>query len=100
MRKSDKFHMRKKLHKKGFLTMSKQKSISDLVTDLQKENERLQSLYRLFGKACKNEFGYDIDTIHKMLEKQRLYESRKAAKQQGQTVPQEAVGQGQQVPEL
>ena len=65
--------------------MAKSKSISDLVTDLQKENESLQMLKKLFNQACKNEFGYDIKTIHQMLEKQRLYEQRRAAAQGQQT---------------
>lgn len=65
--------------------MGKTKSISDLVTDLQKENESLQSLKKLFNQACKNEFGYDIKTIHQMLEKQKLYEQRNAAVQNEQT---------------
>lgn len=56
--------------------MKKTKSISDLVVELQKENESLQSLKKLFNQACKNEFGYDIKTIHQMLEKQNLYETR------------------------
>lgn len=61
--------------------MGKTKSISDLVTELQRENESLQSLKKLFNQACKNEFGYDVKTIHEMLEKQRIYEQRKAAQQ-------------------
>ena len=63
------------------MTMSKTKSISDLVTELQQENESLQSLKKLFNQACKNEFGYDVKTIHQMLEKMNLYEQRKAEKQ-------------------
>lgn len=63
------------------MTMSKTKSISDLVTELQQENESLQSLKKLFNQACKNEFGYDVKTIHQMLEKLNLYEQRKAEKQ-------------------
>ena len=60
---------------------SKTKSISELVTELQQENESLQSLKKLFNQACKNEFGYDVKTIHQMLEKQKLYEQRRAEKQ-------------------
>lgn len=60
---------------------SKTKSISELVTELQQENESLQSLKKLFNQACKNEFGYDVKTIHQMLEKQKIYEQRKAEKQ-------------------
>lgn len=64
--------------------MGKTKSISDLVTELQRENESLQSLKKLFNQACKNEFGYDVKTIHEMLEKQRIYEQRKAVQQSQQ----------------
>ena len=60
---------------------SKTKSISELVTELQQENERLQSLKKLFNQACKNEFGYDVKTIHQLLEKQKLYEQRMATNQ-------------------
>lgn len=63
--------------------MGKTKSISDLVTELQRENESLHSLKKLFNQACKNKFGYDIRTIHEILETQRIYEQRKAT-QQGQ----------------
>ena len=65
--------------------MSKTKSITDLVSELQEENEKLKSLQKLFNQACRKEFGYDIKTIHCMLEKQRLYEQRKVAKQGQQT---------------
>lgn len=61
--------------------MSKTKSLADLITDLQKENESLQFLKKLFNQACKSEFGYDVKTIRQMLEKQRLYEQCMAEKQ-------------------
>lgn len=61
--------------------MAKTKSISDLVTELQRENESLQSLKKLFNQACKNEFGYDAKTVHEMLDKQKMYEQRKAERQ-------------------
>lgn len=64
---------------------SKTKSISELVTALQEENESLQSLKKLFNQACKNEFGYDVRTIKQMLEKQRLYEQRRMAQQSQQS---------------
>lgn len=60
---------------------SKTKSISELVTELQQENESLKSLNKLFNQACKNEFGFDVKTIHQLLEKQRIYEQSKAEKQ-------------------
>lgn len=58
--------------------MSKTKSISDLVTELQHENDRLQVLSKLFDKACKAEFGLDVEAIHKVIEKQKLYEQIRA----------------------
>lgn len=63
--------------------MSKSKSISDLVTDLQRENESLQSLKKLFNQACKNEFGYDVKELHRIIEKNNILE-KKHAEQQGQ----------------
>ncbi len=63
--------------------MSKTNKLSDLVEELQEENEKLQSLKKLFDQACKKEFGYSINQIHKMLDAQEKYEARKAA-QQGQ----------------
>ncbi len=73
--------------------MSKSKSITDLVTELQQENERLKGLQQLFNTACKKEFGYDIKTIHVLIYKQEQYErklaERRAAAQQGQQMPHE-----------
>lgn len=70
--------------------MSKSKSISDLVTELQQENESLQSLKKLFNQACKNEFGYGVKELHDIITKQKLYEQRKQERQaekQGQQSP-------------
>jgi hypothetical protein len=64
---------------------SKTKSISAIVTDLQQENESLQSLKKLFNQACKSEFGFDVKTIHQLLEKQRILEQRATEKQGPQT---------------
>lgn len=58
--------------------MKKNKSISDLVIDLQQENNDLRFLYKLFEKACVNTFGYDVKTIKILLEKQRIYEAKRA----------------------
>lgn len=49
--------------------MAKQKSISDLVIELQKENESLKHLHRLANKFCKQEFGYNIVELHKIIER-------------------------------
>ena len=61
--------------------MSKAKSISMLVTDLQEENERLIFLKKLFDRACKEEFGLDVKGLHEALQLKDLYEARMAEKQ-------------------
>lgn len=61
--------------------MSKSKSISDLVLQLQKENESLTKLKKSFNKICKDEFGYCIDDLHKIVEMHNDYEQRRAEKQ-------------------
>lgn len=48
--------------------MSKGKTINELVSELQAENEHLQSLYRIFNSAVRAEFGLDIKAIHKALD--------------------------------
>lgn len=50
--------------------MNQKKSIANLVTDLQNENEKLQYLGKLFNNACKHEFGYDVKELHQLIEKQ------------------------------
>ena len=47
--------------------MKQKKSIANLVTDLQEENEKLQYLGKLFNNACKHEFGYDVSEIHQLI---------------------------------
>ena len=44
--------------------MSKTKSITEMVTELQRENEALQGLKKLFNRAVKDEFGYEPKKIH------------------------------------
>ncbi len=57
---------------------SKVKNISDLVSDLQSENEKLQSLWKHFNAMCKSEFGLDVKALHQALEKLGTYEHGKA----------------------
>ncbi len=67
--------------------MSKTKSITDLVNELQRENESLQGLKKLFNKACKDEFGYEVKQIHEMLNRCNMYDRKSqgnGAQQQGQ----------------
>lgn len=49
--------------------MSKTKSITDLVTELQNENESLKGLKKGFNTMCKAEFGYSIDELHSIIMK-------------------------------
>ena len=60
--------------------MSKQKSISTLIEELQEENQHLQSLGKLFNKACLNEFGYGVKELHQIIEKWQALERQKTAK--------------------
>ena len=69
--------------KEGKISMSKSNKLSDLVEELQEENEKLQSLKKLFDQACKKEFGYNVAKIHQMISAQEKFEAKKAA-QQGQ----------------
>lgn len=62
--------------------MSKQLSFAEIATQLQEENARLSSLYKYFEKACKDEFGYSIKDIHKILDLSEKNQAKKA--QQGQ----------------
>lgn len=67
--------------------MSKNKTISELVNELQKENEKLSNLKKLFDKACKLEFGFSVKEIHKLLDRQIAYEKRKAEKTNQSSLP-------------
>ena len=64
--------------------MSKTKSISDMILELQKENDSLKILSKLFNQACLKIFGYDCKTVDLMLKKQAAYDKRKVAKQGSQ----------------
>lgn len=67
--------------------MSKAKTITELVTDLQAENESLKRLERLANSYTKQEFGYSIKELHLLLKKLEYYEKKakeRAAAKQGQ----------------
>lgn len=67
--------------------MSRTKSITDLVTQLQLENEQSKYYYKLFSQAVKHEFGYSVDELHDVILKYKAYESRAhehTANKQGQ----------------
>ena len=48
--------------------MSKPKTITQQIEDLQHENERLKEFDKLIEKAVKIEFGCDRKSIHKMMQ--------------------------------
>lgn len=56
--------------------MSKPKSITEMVQELQRENETLQGLKRLFNRACKDEFGYEPKKIHEMIKRCEMYDRK------------------------
>ncbi len=56
------------------------KNLSTLIADLQKENDQLKYLQKVFEKTCKREFGFSIKEIHALLDKQLAYEKRKEEK--------------------
>ena len=70
--------------------MSKTKSISDLVIQLQQENEQAQFLNKLFGQAVKHEFGYSVEELHELLLKYSVFEKKyyeQEQRKQGQQAP-------------
>ena len=71
------------------VTMSKTKSITDLVQELQKENESLKGLEKLANQYCKQEFGHTVKELHDIVRKQEAYERKmkeREASQQGQQI--------------
>lgn len=67
---------------------TKAKSITEMITDLQNENERLQNLGKLFEKAVRDEFGYSTKELHNLIRKEQILEQRMST-QQGQPHSQE-----------
>ncbi len=60
--------------------MANTKSITTQIMELQKENERLSTLGKLFEKAVKNEFGYSVKELHQIIEKWQALERQKGGK--------------------
>ena len=56
--------------------MSKTKSITDLVQELQQENESLKGLKKLANQYCKQEFGYTVKELHNIIRKHEAYERK------------------------
>lgn len=57
--------------------MSKTRSINDLITELQAENESAKKLVKLFNQACKEEFGMNVAELHDCITKYEAYERKK-----------------------
>ncbi len=55
---------------------SSPKNITEMVNNLQRENEALQGLKKLFNTAVKEEFGYDVKKLHEMLKRLEAYERK------------------------
>lgn len=49
--------------------MKKNNSIGDAILSIQNENDRLKKIEKIFDKAIKSEFGYDLKNLHKIVEK-------------------------------
>lgn len=62
---------------------TKAKSITEMITELQEENDRLQNLGKLFEKAVRDEFGYSIKELHDLIRKEQILDQRMST-QQGQ----------------
>ena len=61
--------------------MSKKITITEQIEELQEENERLKGLQKLFEKAVKNEFGFSIKEVHKLISAQVRYQQQMNARQ-------------------
>lgn len=61
--------------------MSKKISITEQIEELQEENERLKGLQKLFEKAVKDEFGFSVKEVHRMISAQVRYQQQKNASQ-------------------
>lgn len=68
---------------------SKTKNITELIEQLQAENESAKNLKRLFDQAVKSEFGFDVKTLHEKLTK--LAQIEKKCEEQKAQVKQQAV---------
>ena len=60
---------------------TKAKSITEMITELQEENVRLQNLGKLFDRAVRDEFGYSIKELHDLIRKEQILEKKLAASQ-------------------
>ena len=72
--------------------MSKAKSITELVTELQQRNEELERLDKLANQWTKAEFGFSVKDLHRELQKVPALERKVRELQQAR--------QGQQPPKF
>ena len=56
--------------------MSRSKSIADLISDLQKENDSLKRLEKIANAYTKLEFGHTVKELHDMLFRLERYERK------------------------
>lgn len=61
--------------------MSKTKSITDYISELQRENESLKFLGKLATQYCKHEFGYTPKELHEIVKKHEFYQRKKMEKE-------------------
>lgn len=59
---------------------SKQKTITEMINELQSENEKCKSLEKSVNHFCRSLFGDDYETVKRMVDRQRQYEAKKAEK--------------------
>lgn len=52
------------------------KTITEQISELQDQADKAEFLNKLFEKAVKHEFGYSIDEVHTLLDRQIAYENR------------------------
>ncbi len=77
--------------------MGKTKSITELVTDLQQDNDRLAFLDKLFNQACKHEFDMTVKELHEALYKLAVCEKKLADRQQQRAM--QSAGQQNNTPQ-
>ena len=75
--------------------MSKKITITEQIEELQEENERLKGLQKLFEKAVKDEFGFSVKEVHKLISAHVRYQQQQNASQRTTQGPQSASEQSE-----
>lgn len=57
------------------------KSIKDMLVELEKNSEDAKFILKLAEQYVKHEFGYTTKEVHQIIERQKLYESKKRERQ-------------------